>query len=176
MRNPNENDVLTQPNQYPATSSPSPVEPRRPGSRLRAGAILALALLLAVVFGTGLFAGWEFGTRNGANSAVLQPGTNPGTAIPPLNGENLEAVREAVVAEVRPAVVQVNVATSRGQGLGSGVIIDQRGYIITNNHVVERAQQIQVVLYDGTALPAQLVGASSPDDLAGLKVTPKEKL
>ena len=176
MRNPNENDVLTQPNQYPATSSPSPVEPRRPGSRLRAGAILALALLLAVVFGTGLFAGWEFGTRNGANTAVLQTGTNPGTAIPPLNGENLEAVREAVVAEVRPAVVQVNVATSRGQGLGSGVIIDQRGYIITNNHVVERAQQIQVVLYDGTTLPAQLVGASSPDDLAVLKVTPKEKL
>jgi S1-C subfamily serine protease len=172
MRNPNENDVLTQPNQYPATSSPSPVEPRRPGSRLRAGAILALALLLAVVFGTGLFAGWEFGTRNGANTAVLQTGTNPGTAIPPLKGENLEAVREAVVAKVRPAVVQVNVATSRGQGLGSGVIIDQRGYIITNNHVVERAQQIQVVLYDGTALPAQLVGASSPDDLAVLKVTP----
>jgi S1-C subfamily serine protease len=172
MRNPNENEVFTQPNQYPVTSSPPPVEPRRPGSRLRAGAILALALLLAVVFGTGLFAGWEFGTRNGANRAVLQPGTNPGTAIPPLNGENLEAVREAVVAKVRPAVVQVNVATSRGQGLGSGVIIDQRGYIITNHHVVERAQQIQVVLYDGTALPAQLVGASSPDDLAVLKVTP----
>jgi S1-C subfamily serine protease len=172
MRNPNENDVFTQPNQYPATSSPPPVEPRHLGSRLRAGAILALALLLAVVFGTGLFAGWEFGTRNGANTAVLHPGTNPGTAIPPLNRENLEAVREAVVAKIRPAVVQVNVATSRGQGLGSGVIIDQRGYIITNNHVVERTQQIQVVLYDGTALPAQLVGASSPDDLAVLKVTP----
>jgi S1-C subfamily serine protease len=168
MRNPNENDVFTQPNQYPATSSPPPVEPGRPRSRLRAGAILALTLMLAVVFGTGVFAGWEFATRNGTNTAGLQPGT----ALPKLDGGNLEAVREAVATKVRPAVVQVNVATSGGQGLGSGVIIDQRGYIITNHHVVERAQQIQVVLYDGTALPAHLVGASSPDDLAVVKVTP----
>jgi len=168
MRNPNENDVFTQPNQYPATSSPPPVEPGRPRSRLRAGAILVLTLMLAVVFGTGVFAGWEFATRNGTNTAVLQPGT----ALPKLDGGNLEAVREAVVTKIRPAVVQVNVATSGGQGLGSGVIIDQRGYIITNHHVVERAQQIQVVLYDGTALPAHLVGASSPNDLAVVKVTP----
>ena len=176
MQNTHENDVSTQSDHQLATAPPPSGEPKHPRSHLYTGAILALALMLAVVFGTGLFAGWEFGTRNGANTAVLQPGTNPATAIPKLDGENLEAVREAVVAKVRPAVVQVNVATSRGQGLGSGVIIDQRGYIITNHHVVERAQQIQVVLFDGTALPAQLVGASSPDDLAVVKVTPKEKL
>src|SRR5438270_6228666 len=140
------------------------------------GAMLALALVLAVVFGTGLFAGWQFGTGSGADTGVLQPGIHSGSAAASLNGENLEEVRQAVVAKVRPAVVQVNVATSQGQGLGSGVIIDQRGYIITNHHVVERARQIQVMLYDGTTLPAQLVGASSPDDLAVLKVTPKEKL
>ena len=176
MQNTHENDVSTQSNHQLATAPPPSGETKHPRSHLHTGAILALALMLAVVFGTGLFAGWEFGTRNGANTAVLQTGTNPGTAIPKLDGENLEAVREAVVAKVRPAVVQVNVATSRGQGLGSGVIIDQRGYIITNHHVVEHAQQIQVVLFDGTALPAQLVGASSPDDLAVVKVTPKEKL
>lgn len=128
--------------------------------------------MLAVFFGTGVFAGWEFATRNGTNTAVLQPGTNPAVALPKLDGGNLEAVREAVVTKVRPAVVQVNVATSHGRGLGSGVIIDHRGYIITNHHVVEGTRQIQVVLYDGTALPAQLVGASSPDDLAVLKVAP----
>jgi S1-C subfamily serine protease len=172
MRNPHENDVFTQPNQYPATLTPPPVKPGSPGSRLRAGAILALTLMFAVVFGTGLFAGWEFASRNGTNTAVLQPCTNPGTALPKLDGGNLEAVREAVVTKVRPAVVQVNVATSCGQGLGSGVIFDQRGYIITNHHVIDGAQQIQIVLSDGTALPAQLVGASSPDDLAVVKVTP----
>ncbi len=137
---------------------------------------MALALVLAVAFGTGLFAGWQFGTRSGANTGALQPATNSGSAIPPLNGENLEAVREAVVAQVRPAVVQVNITTSQGRGLGSGVVIDQRGYIITNNHVVERAGRIQVVLYEGTTLPAQLVGTSFTDDLAVLKVTPKGKL
>ncbi len=176
MQNTHENEVLTQPNQQAAASSPPSMAPPRPRSRLRTGAIVALALVLAVVFGTGLLAGWQFGTRSGANTGVLQPATNSGSAIPPLNGENLEAVREAVVAQVRPAVVQVNVVTSQGQGLGSGVIIDQRGYIITNHHVVERAQRIQVVLYDGTTLPTHLVGISSTDDLAVLKVTPKGKL
>lgn len=176
MQNTHENEVLTQPNQQPAASSPPPMAPQRPRSRLRTEAIVALALVLAVVFGTGLLAGWQFGTRSAANTGVLQPGTNSGSAIPPLNGENLEAVRQAVVAKVRPAVVQVNIVTSQGQGLGSGVIIDERGYIITNNHVVERAGRIQVVLYDGTTLPAHLVGISSTDDLAVLKVTPKGKL
>ena len=176
MQNTHENEFLTQPNQHPLASSPPPMAPQRPRRRLRTEAIVALALVLAVVLGTGLFAGWQFGIRSGANTGVLQPGTNLGSAIPPLNGENLEEVRQAVVAQVRPAVVQVNVVTSQGQGLGSGVIIDQRGYIITNNHVIERAGRIQVVLYDGTTLPAQLVGASFTDDLAVLKVTPKGKL
>lgn len=176
MQNTHENDVLTQPNQHPVASSPPSMAPQRPRRRLRTEAIVALALVLAVVLGTSLFAGWQFGTRSGPNTGVLQPATNSGSAIPPLNGENLEAVRQAVVAKVRPAVVQVNVVTSQGQGLGSGVIIDERGYIITNNHVVERAGRIQVVLYDGTTLPAHLVGVSSTDDLAVLKVTPKGKL
>ena len=175
MHNVHENDMFTQPDQYSAAPPPS-VEPRRPRSGLRTGAILLLTLMLAIVFGTGLFAGWQFGAGSRANTGVLQPGIPSGPALPALKGENLEAVREAVVAKVRPAVVQVNVTTSQGQGLGSGVIIDQRGYIISNYHVVERARQIQVMLYDGKTLPAQLVGASAPDDLAVLKVNPKGKL
>ena len=175
MHNVHENDMFTQPDQYSAAPPPS-VEPRRPRSGLRTGAILLLTLMLAIVFGTGLFAGWQFGAGSRANTGVLQPGIPSGPTLPALKGENLEAVREAVVAKVRPAVVQVNVTTSQGQGLGSGVIIDQRGYIISNYHVVERARQIQVMLYDGKTLPAQLVGASAPDDLAVLKVNPKGKL
>src|SRR5947208_16661169 len=175
MHNVHENDMFTQPDQYSAAPPPS-VEPRQPRSGLRTGAILLLTLMLAIVFGTGLFAGWQFGAGSRANTGVLQPGIPSGLTLPALKGENLEAVREAVVAKVRPAVVQVNVTTSQGQGLGSGVIIDQRGYIITNYHVVERARQIQVMLYDGKTLPAQLVGASAPDDLAALKVNPKGKL
>jgi len=84
--------------------------------------------------------------------------------------------REAVVAKVRPTVVLVNIVTSSGKGLGSGVILDSRGYIITNNHVITGAQSIQVTLYDGTTLPAQLVGADPLDDLAVVKVATTAKL
>ena len=159
----------------PPTPPPSK---RRSSGGLRTGAIIALTLLLAIIFATGLFAGWEYGRGtstpavNKSSTGVLQPGTNPTVTVPPLTGNNVDTVREAVIARVRPAVVEVKVTTPNGGALGSGVIIDQRGYIITNHHVVEGAQQIQVVLYDGTALPAQLVGASSPDDLAVVKVTP----
>jgi S1-C subfamily serine protease len=156
---------------------PMQAHPQPPLKGPRTAAILLLTIVLALVFGTGLFAGWEFGSRTAGTATVVQTGTKGGTAIPPLNGENLETVREAVVAKVRPAVVQVNVTSQQGSGLGSGVIIDARGYIITNHHVIDGAKTIQVMLYDGSILPAQLVGASPLDDLAVLKVTPgKTKL
>lgn len=160
-----------------AQNTPYPSQ-RGPRGGLRTGAIIALTLLLAIVFGVGLFAGWEYGrgtstlAPNSSNTGLLQPGTNPTATVPQLTGNNEQAVREAVIAKVRPAVVQVNVATQNGSGIGSGVIIDRRGYIVTNNHVVDGAQDIQVVLYGGTKLSAQLVGTDPADDLAVLKITP----
>ena len=175
MHYPDVNNEITVPHQYSQGSTPPRASSRRHGG-LRTGAVIALTLLLAVVFGTGLFAGWQFGGSNtsagGPATTMLQPGTGQGPSIPTLTASNLEIVRKAVVAKVRPAVVQVNVATSRGQGLGSGVIIDRRGYIVTNNHVVEGARRLEVVLYDGTKLPAQLVGTDPADDLAVVKITP----
>ncbi|HBE27731.1 MAG TPA: peptidase S1, partial [Ktedonobacter sp.] len=162
----------------PDYRQPSQQPPRRPRNGLRTGAILALALLLALVFGTGLFAGWQFGHGSAAvadpsNTGQLQPGTRAAATVPALSGNNIETVREAVIAKVRPAVVQVNVTTQGGGGLGSGVIIDKRGYIVTNNHVVNGAQSIEVVLYDGTSIKnVQLVGTDPADDLAVLKITP----
>src|SRR5215216_2503269 len=55
-------------------------------------------------------------------------------------------------------------------GLGSGVIIDSNGYIITNHHVIDGADQIKVDLSDNRTLDAQVVGADPPSDLAVLKV------
>lgn len=168
-----EHDLFTQPGAPP--SSPAGTPPRMPTRRMRTTAIVALAALLAVVFGTGLFAGWVFGTRS---SGAVQPGSTPGATIPPVtvSGNTLEAQREVVIAKVRPAVVQVNVVTASGEGLGSGVILDNKGYIVTNNHVIADARGIQVTFYNGTSLAAQLVGSDPLDDLAVLKVSTSAKL
>lgn len=58
----------------------------------------------------------------------------------------------------------------RQQGLGSGVIVDAGGYILTNDHVVDGATAIRIDLADGRSLPATLVGADEPSDLAVVKV------
>lgn len=137
---------------------------------IRISAIVGLTVILALVFSTGLFAGWVYGTRNTGSSPTA---TSSPVTIP---GSSLDAAREAAVEKVRPAVVQINTITSSGAGLGSGVILDSRGYIVTNNHVVTGAQRIQVTLFDGTSLSAQLVGSDPLDDLAVIKVSPASKL
>jgi serine protease Do len=58
----------------------------------------------------------------------------------------------------------------RGQALGSGFIIDPSGIIVTNNHVIEGADEITVTLHDGTSLKAKLLGKDEKADLAVLKV------
>lgn len=88
----------------------------------------------------------------------------------PTTANTLDTVREAVVAKVKPSVVQVNVTTAQGAAIGSGVIIDPRGYIVTNNHVVSGARSIQVVLFNSTKKSAQLAGADAAYDLAVLKI------
>lgn len=153
---------------------PLRTQPGRPARGIRIAAIVGLTMLLAVVFGTGLFAGWVYGTRNAGSlpSTSLTASAAPTT----IAGNSLDAMREAVVEKVRPVVVQINIVTSSGEGLGSGVILDSRGYIVTNNHVVTGAQRIQVMLYDGTSLPAQLVGTDPLDDLAVVKIATTTKL
>ncbi len=177
------NGFMSPPAYPPSSNNPNYPATNNPGSRGRTGRAVALTLLLAIIFGALLFgAGWEFGrtatVTNSPNSSVgaLQPSSNNAPTVPALTGTNIDTVREAVVAKVRPAVVQVNVQTGSGGAIGSGVIIDKRGYIVTNNHVVNGAQQIQVVLYDNTKLAAQLVGTDPFDDLAVLKINPPSNI
>ncbi len=60
------------------------------------------------------------------------------------------------------------------QSLGSGVIVDaENGYILTNNHVIENADEIKVTLHDGRQLQAKLVGTDPETDIAVLQVTPR---
>jgi putative serine protease PepD len=63
------------------------------------------------------------------------------------------------------------------RGTGSGFIVDDRGYILTNNHVVENADRLEVTLADKSKVPAQLIGRDPNNDLAVIRVTvPREKL
>ena len=77
---------------------------------------------------------------------------------------------EAVSAAVSNAVVSIAVATDRGEALGSGVIFDKEGHIITNNHVVAGASKIQVTLADGRVYDAETTGTDPATDLAVIQL------
>jgi len=64
----------------------------------------------------------------------------------------------------------------RINSLGSGFIIDPSGLVVTNNHVIADADEINVILNDGTKLPAELVGKDTKSDLALLRVHPEQPL
>jgi serine protease Do len=89
---------------------------------------------------------------------------------------------EAVYQKVNPSVVRIeNLATQRfgsstdavPQGEGSGFVWDAAGDIVTNDHVVRGADQLQVTFSDGTTLDAQLVGTDPNGDIAVIKVDPR---
>jgi serine protease Do len=108
--------------------------------------------------------------------ATPMQGPPQGTPLP-LSGPG--SVRW-VAERVKPAVVQIaneqlvldqlNRPVPIQQGLGSGVIFDSRGYILTNNHVVAGAEQITVSLPDGRSFKATLTGRDPDTDLAVVKI------
>lgn len=88
----------------------------------------------------------------------------------------------AIVARVLPAVASITTrhvhrdasqAPVVRRGLGSGVIVDRRGYIVTNHHVIEDAEQIKVSLADERVFVARLVGTDPVTDLAVIKIDAK---
>src|SRR5712692_4900390 len=62
------------------------------------------------------------------------------------------------------------------EGVGSGVIIDKRGYILTNNHVIEESERLRITLSDGRIFNGKVVGADEATDLAVVKIEPKEDI
>ncbi len=66
-----------------------------------------------------------------------------------------------------------NQGKRRAQSLGSGFIIDKQGYIITNNHVIDNAEKIKVILFDDTSFEAKVIGKDPKTDVALLKIEPK---
>jgi serine protease Do len=88
---------------------------------------------------------------------------------------NISDAFEYAAEIIEPSVVHITVrnsprANQSEAGLGSGVIVDQRGYILTNAHVVEQGRFITVRLSDGRELEAELIGAFPETDIAVVKV------
>jgi S1-C subfamily serine protease len=156
-------------NELPQTPSSEPPVPPQHSSRggFTTLAIILLGVAFILVLGAGLLAGWEFGRNNSTSST-------PGTTSQATTSQDATVI--ATAQEFQPSVVQINVTTEKGSGLGSGTIIDSRGYIVTNYHVVAGAKSIMVDLYDGTQLPGQLTGVDPFDDLAVVQITPPQHM
>jgi serine protease Do len=116
------------------------------------------------------------------NTTGLPSGAIPGpsTQVVQLSSTDIQTDITRAVEKVGPAVVTI-VSTLSGQftpfGLasdqqasGSGVIISDKGYILTNNHVIEGASEVNVILADGQSLTAHVVGADQYSDLAVLQI------
>jgi len=92
----------------------------------------------------------------------------PAIAADPGSGEVTDVV--AVSEAVSPSVVNIDVANAQGQGSGSGVIIRADGHILTNNHVIDGAAQVEVTLPNGAQLEGKVIGTDPSSDLAVIKV------
>jgi len=130
---------------------------------VRAGGLLLLALFLA---------------------SPAFPGEGPARPASGLTSE--EEIVIGVYRAVSPGVVHIT-STVLSQdfllriiperGTGSGFVVDDRGYILTNNHVVENADSLEVTLADKSKVPAKLVGRDPSNDLAVIRINvPREKL
>ena len=129
-------------------------------------ALVSGALCLGVGF-TAITNGWVHAPTSSSLSDVKSNTSGSGSA----KAKSGTAVDwSAVAKEVSDSVVAIDVATSDGEAKGSGVVISDKGYIATNNHVISGAQQIQVTLASGAVYSAKVVGTDTTTDLAVIKL------
>jgi len=119
---------------------------------------LLVPLVAALVAGA-VVAGVSLATDSTSSSKTVGQAVTPGLA--------LQGAFVKVVQSVSPSVVQIEDQT----GLGSGIVLDASGDIVTNNHVVTGATSLTVTTSTGVRYPAKLVGSFPADDLAVVKVS-----
>ena len=127
--------------------------------RCRASLRRPLAALAAVGASAAILAGCS-------SAATTAPAPAPTSTPVAPSARSVEQQFVQVVKQVSPSVVLIKT----DQGLGSGIVFDAKGDIVTNNHVVEGANSFQVTVANGTQYPASLVGSFAADDLAVLHV------
>ncbi|MEA2609333.1 MAG: serine protease Do [Chloroflexota bacterium] len=168
---------------YEPAPSTEPVVPvtkaDRPRGRSGIGTVIAAALLSAVLAsgGTVLALGAAGALDRPVPAPATAVGTNVGAAQPIAIDESSATI--AVAAKVSPAVVRITVTGASGAGdlgvipatgVGSGVIYDSNGWILTNHHVVEGGTKFDVELSDGRVLNGTVYGIDTLTDLAIVKV------
>jgi len=110
------------------------------------------------------------GGHASSHSSTAPTAIATGSTTKTVNSAGQAPDWEAVSAAVSNAVVSIAVATDKGEALGSGVIFDKEGHIITNNHVVAGASKIQVTLADGRVYDAETTGTDPATDLAVIQL------
>ena len=139
-----------------------------PRRRRSAKKLIAIAGILAIVAGgiAGGVGGY-FVTTGGSIAPVTLPQfDSPRAAAAPGQGQVANAA-----ANVLPSVVSIQVNGQSGQGTGSGFVIDGRGHILTNNHVVDGASQVLLQLSNGRQVRATVVGTDPAADIAVVRAT-----
>lgn len=152
-----------------------PRKKRGIGKKVLAG-VLALVLVAAVSFGGG-FAGYLVASKNSGQTVMYQAASGGSATSTSSTGGSLSDVASAVTPSVVVVTTEQIVTDNYfwgGQqvlsGAGSGVILTTDGYIVTNYHVVEGAQQITVTLHDDSTYTATVVGSDQQSDIALLKI------
>src|SRR5919108_1705423 len=146
----------------------------------RARIIIAALILILGAF----WAGARFGLRQPTSvEAVPRSGSLTAASEKEALTED-ESINVRIYRQASPAVANILTKATEYdffmepvpvEGAGSGFVIDPRGYILTNYHVVEGAQSIEVVLGDQSRHPAKYIGADQRNDVALVKIDPKGK-
>lgn len=127
------------------------------------GGLLGACALTAILVLTGVF-----GNSSRTLTGRVRSGATNGQSITINASQEDATVAEAVATKCLPSVVSITGETSGGTVLGSGVLLDKDGNIITNNHVVEGTADLSVDI-EGTTYDATLVGSDSSSDIAVIK-------
>src|SRR5258705_9518467 len=150
-----------------------------------------ILLACLVIISAAYWAGGRWGQRQPIGVSALQPnaGTAKDVSVANVAARDAaltdeEAINVRVYRQVSPAVANILTKATEYdffmdpvpvEGAGSGFVIDDKGYILTNFHVVQEAQSIEVVLGDQSRYPAKFIGADQRNDVALVKIEPKGK-
>ncbi|NGT51232.1 trypsin-like serine protease [Clostridium perfringens] len=148
-------------------------------------ALVAGAVIVAILGGAIGAGGVYYAFKNSIPVSTLENNSNTSVNPPAFKGEDGALTVPQVVEKVTPAVVGVSTKSlvrdqffnvKEQEGLGSGFIINENGYVVTNYHVINGAQEVKVIFSDGKEVNAKVVNYDAERDIAVIKITDDVKM